>query len=131
MGLDIALGLFVLFSAVRGWMRGFVVQAIRLSSLVVSAYAAVPVREQVRSYAADTFPAIRPELLNRILFWACAAVCYFLIVGVSSVVVGMSRRKNFGLEEPNRGDDFAGFGLGVVKGLIVSSFLVSSLHKYS
>ena len=31
MGLDLALGVIVLLAAIRGWLKGFVLQAIRLS----------------------------------------------------------------------------------------------------
>ena len=42
MGLDLALGGLVLISAIRGWLKGFLVQAIRLAGLVASVYAAGP-----------------------------------------------------------------------------------------
>ena len=45
MGLDIALGIMVLLGAIRGWFKGFVLQAIRLSGLVGCVYAAGPVRD--------------------------------------------------------------------------------------
>ena len=83
MGLDLALGGLVLFVAIRGWFRGFVVQAIRLGGLVAAAYAAVPVRDQAKPYALEYFPAMRPELVDRILWWVSAAVSYFVIVGVA------------------------------------------------
>ena len=130
MGLDLALGGLVLFSAFRGWMRGFVVQAIRLCGLVGAVYAAVPVRDQSKPYVVEYLPAIKPELLDRLLFWVAAAVSYFVIVGVVSMIVAASRKHSFSLDEPKRGDNFAGFGLGVVKGLLFTSFLVAGLHKY-
>src|SRR3954447_21456464 len=43
MGLDLALAVIVLLSAVRGWLKGFVLQAIRLSGIVACVYAADPV----------------------------------------------------------------------------------------
>jgi uncharacterized membrane protein required for colicin V production len=130
MGLDLALGGLVLFVAIRGWFRGFVVQAIRLGGLVAAAYAAVPVRDQAKPYALEYFPAMRPDLVDRILWWVSASVCYFVIVGVASLAVAASRRHPYGLAEPNRSDQFAGLGLGVMKGLLVASFLVAGLHKY-
>jgi uncharacterized membrane protein required for colicin V production len=131
MGLDLALGGLVLFVAFRGWLRGFVVQAIRLVGLVGCAYAAVPTRDFVKPYAAHYLPSIRAELADRLLWWAAAVTCYFLIVGVASMLMAASRRNTFGLTEKNRSDQFAGFGLGVLKGLIVASFLMASLQKYS
>jgi uncharacterized membrane protein required for colicin V production len=130
MGLDLALSGLILFMALRGWLRGFVVQAIRIAGIVAAAYLAVPVRDQAKPYVLEYFPAMRPDLVDRILWWVSAVVSYFVIVGVASLVVAMSRRHPYGLVEPNRGDQFAGFGLGVLKGLLVASFLVAGLHRY-
>jgi uncharacterized membrane protein required for colicin V production len=131
MGLDLALGGLVLFWAIRGWLRGFVVQATRLAGLVIAAYAAVPTRDFVKPYAAQYLPTIRADLSERLLWWVAAIACYFLIVGVASLIVAVSRRNTFGLPEKNRSDQFAGFGFGVVKGLVVAAFLVGALHKYA
>jgi uncharacterized membrane protein required for colicin V production len=130
MGLDLALAGLVLLVAIRGWLRGFLVQAIRLAGLVAAAYAAVPVRDFAKPYAAHYLPTIRPDLSDRLLWWIAAVASYFLIVGVASLIVAVSRRNTFGLTEKNRSDQFAGFGLGVVKGLIVASFAVAGLQKY-
>jgi uncharacterized membrane protein required for colicin V production len=130
MGLDLALGVVVLLAAFRGWLKGFVLQALRIVGLVGSAYLAVPVREQVKPYALQYLPTIRADLVDRLFWWASAAGCYFLIVGVGSLVVALSRRQAFGIAEPQRGDQFAGFGLGLMKGLIVAAFLVSALDRY-
>jgi uncharacterized membrane protein required for colicin V production len=130
MGLDLTLAGLVLLMAVRGWLRGFLVQAIRLCGLVASVYLADPVRDQAKPYALEYLPAIRPDLVDRILWWASAVTCYLVLVGVASLAVGVSRRRPYGLAEPDRSDQFAGFGLGVLKGLIVASFLVAGLQKY-
>ncbi len=131
MGLDLALGGLVLLSAIRGWMKGFLVQAIRVGGVIAAVYAALPVREQVKPYIVEYLPTIQPSLLDRLLWWGSAVTSYFVIVGVASVAVGVARRPRFGMEEQNRGDQFAGFGLGVVKGLIVTSFLIAGLARYS
>jgi uncharacterized membrane protein required for colicin V production len=131
MGLDLALGGLVLFWAVRGWLRGFIVQATRLAGLVAAAYAAVPTRDLVKPYAAQYLPTIRADLADRLLWWVAAVACYFLIVGVASLIVAVSRRNTFGLREKNRSDQFAGFGFGAVKGLVVAAFLVGALQKYA
>jgi uncharacterized membrane protein required for colicin V production len=130
MGLDLALGGLVLISALRGWLRGFLLQAIRILGLVSSVYVAVPVRDQVKPYAVDYLPTMRPELVDRILWWSSAVVSYFVIVGVASLVLAVSRRQAYGPPEPNRNDQFAGLGLGVLKGLLVASFLVAGLERY-
>jgi len=131
MGLDLALGGLVLISAIRGWMKGFLVQAIRLGGLIAAVYAAMPVRDQAKPYVVEYLPTIQPQLLDRLLWWSAAVLSYFVIVGVASLGVAVARRPKYGLEEPNRGDQFAGFGLGVLKGLIVTSFLVAGMTKYA
>ena len=64
MGLDLVLGGMVLVAAVRGWFKGFVVQAIRLGGLVAAVYAAGPVRDQIKPYALKYHPTIRPDLVD-------------------------------------------------------------------
>ncbi len=131
MGLDLALGGLVLITAIRGWLKGFLTQAIRLGGLVAAVYAALPVRDQTRAYVVDYLPTMRAELVDRLLWWVAAFVSYFVIVGVASLVVAVSRRQTFGIAEANRGDQFAGMGLGLIKGLITASFLVAGLQKYA
>lgn len=131
MGLDLALGGLVLVAAIRGWLKGFLVQAIRLGGLVASVYLAAPVRDQIKPYVAGQLPSMQPELLDRMLWWASGVGAYLVLVGVASVIVAVSRRQTFGIAEPNRSDQFAGFGLGVVKGLVVASFVVAGLQKYA
>ncbi|HEY2158980.1 MAG TPA: CvpA family protein, partial [Isosphaeraceae bacterium] len=60
MGLDILLGLVILAAAVRGWFRGFVLQAIRLGGLVGAVYSAAPIRDAARPYVNEYLPSIRP-----------------------------------------------------------------------
>ena len=131
MGLDLVLGGLVLLLAIRGWMKGFLVQAIRLGGLIAAVYAASPVREQAKPYIVQYLPTIQPSLLDRMLWWGSGVTSYFVLVGVASLAVGVARRPKFGMEERNRGDQFAGFGLGVVKGLIVTSFLIAGVARYS
>lgn len=131
MGLDIILGLFILASGVRGWFRGFVLQAIRLAGLVGSVYAAAPIREAARPYVGPYLPSMRPDLLDRLLWWTGAIACYVVSVGLASLAVKMARRRPFGEVEPNRTDQFAGFLLGGVKGAVVVAFLVAALQRHA
>lgn len=131
MGLDIILGLVILMAAVRGWFRGFVIQAIRLAGLVGSVYSAAPIRDATRSYAIKYLPSMRPDLLDRLLWWASAVVCYVVVVGLASLAVKMARRRPFGEVEPNRTDQFAGFLLGGVKGAVAVCFLAAALQRHA
>src|SRR4051794_40995542 len=125
MGLDLALGVVVLLGAIRGWLKGFVLQAIRLTGLVACVYAADPVRDLVKPYVLPHLPSIRPELVDRIIWWSAAAVSYVVLVGLATLVHKLSRRQAFGIAEPRRNDQYAGFALGAVKGVLVAMFLVS------
>ncbi len=131
MGLDIVLGIVILVGAVRGWLRGFLIQAIRLAGLVGCVYVAAPVRDMARPYVATYFKTIRPELLDRILWWTAAVVVYVVSVGLASLFLKMQRRRPFGEAEPNRTDQFAGFLLGGIKGALVVTFLTAGLQKYA
>src|SRR3954454_19736262 len=117
MGLDLALGVIVLWTAIRGWLKGFLLQAIRLSGLVACVYVAVPVRNLTKPYVLPHLPSVRPELVDRLLWWSSAAVSYIVLVGFATVVYRLSRRQPFGIAEPNRNDQFAGFALGALKGV--------------
>lgn len=131
MGFDLALGGLVLITAIRGWLKGFLVQAIRLAGLVASVYVAVPVRDECKPYVVAYLPTLRPELIDRLLWWCSALVSYFVLVGVASLIVAVARRPIYGIAEPNRGDQLAGFGLGLVKGLVAAAFVVAGLQKYA
>ncbi len=130
MGLDIILALFILVAAVRGWLRGFVMQAIRLAGLVGCVYGASPVRDYAKPYVAEYFPSIRPDVFDRILWWTSAVVIYMVSVGIASVVVKMKRKRPFGEIEPNRSDQFGGFLLGGIKGALIACFIVAGLHTH-
>ena len=64
MGLDIALGIMVLLGAIRGWFRGFVLQAIRLGGLVGCVYAAGPIRDYARPHVV-ALPGLDPAVHAR------------------------------------------------------------------
>jgi uncharacterized membrane protein required for colicin V production len=132
MGLDLALGGLVLVMAIRGWLKGFLIQAIRLAGLVLCVYAADPVRDQIKPRVLGQLPTIRPELMDRMLWWASAVASYVILVGLATLAVKLYRRQPYGgVEEPNRGDQFAGSMLGVAKALVVAAFIVAGVEKYA
>ena len=116
MGLDLALAGLVLVTAIRGWLKGFVAQAVRLVGLVSAVYVAAPIRDQVKPYAVSYLPTVRADLVDRLFWWVSACVAYFVLVGVTSLLVSVSKRPALGIKEPNRNDQFAGLSLGVMKG---------------
>ena len=131
MGLDIALGVIILLGAIRGWFRGFVLQAIRLGGLVGCVYAAGPIRDQARPYVVPYLASIPPP---------CSTGCsggrrrwssYLAMVGLASLAVKLYRRRPYGEPEPNRADQFAGLLLAGGKAAVVAAFLVGALDKYA
>jgi uncharacterized membrane protein required for colicin V production len=130
MGLDLALGLIVLLAALRGWLKGFILQAIRLAGLVGCVYAADPVLILTKPYVQPHLPSIQPELLDRMLWWCAAAACYVVLVGVATSIHKVSKRQAFGIAEPRRNDQYAGFALGALKGLIVALFVTAGFDRY-
>ncbi len=131
MGLDIALGIIIFLGSVRGWYRGFVLQAIRLGGLVGSVYLAAPVRGLARPYVAPYLATIRPDLLDRMLWWASAVVCYLVTVGLATIVVNMQRRRPYGDPDVSRADQMAGFLLAGAKAAVILAFSVASLDRYA
>ncbi len=131
MGLDLALGCLVLLNAVRGWLRGFLIQATQLCGLVACVYVADPLRDLFKPEVAKYLPSIAPGLMDRLLWWSSAVVAYIVMVGVASLVIKMHRRQPFGEREPDRTDQFGGFLLGMAKGLLVAAFLTAGLEKYA
>src|SRR3954447_13979375 len=131
MGLDVALGIVILFAALRGWIKGFVSQAVRLIGFVACFYLADPVREQARPYVLTRLPKIDPALMDRILWWVSAVVSYVVLVGLTTLVIQMMRPPPpLGMVRSSRNDQFAGFLLGAAKGLLVAAFLIAGLQTY-
>jgi Colicin V production protein len=130
MGLDIALGVMILFGAIRGWFRGFMLQAIQLGGLVGCVYAAGPIRDLVGPQVAPYLKTIDPSLLGRMLWWSSAVVSYIAVVGLGGLAVKLYRRRPYGEPEPNRADQFAGFLLATGKGALVAAFLVGAIDRH-
>ena len=131
MGLDLVLGGLVLIMAVRGWLKGFVLQATRLAGVVACVYLADPVRDLAKPHVIGYLPTIRPDLVDRMLWWSSSIVSYVVLVGLATLIVKLYHRQPFGLAEPGRTDQFAGLLLGMAKGLIVAAFLAAGIQKYA
>lgn len=132
MGLDLALGAVVLIAAIRGWLRGFVSQAIRFAGFVACFYLAGPVRDQARPHVLARLPKVDPGLMDRILWWTSAAAAYVVIVGTITLLIKLARRPDpSGKAEARRDDQFAGFLLGAGKGALVAVFLLAAFQKYA
>jgi uncharacterized membrane protein required for colicin V production len=133
MGLDVALGIIILIAALRGWLQGFIYQAIRLGGLIACVYLAVPVRDQAKPYVLPYLPTIPPELLDRLLWSVSAVVSYVVLVGGLTLALKMTKRPEIPGIPPqrSRNDQFAGFLLGLAKGGLVAAFLVAALQKWA
>lgn len=132
MGVDLALGAVVLLAAIRGWLRGFVGQAVRLGGFVACFYLADPVRDQARPHVLSRLPKVDPALMDRILWWASAAASYIVLVGVVTLVIKLASRPDAsGKAETRRDNQFAGFLLGAAKGALVAVFLAAGVQKYA
>lgn len=131
MALDVALGALVLIAGLRGWFKGFMVQAIGLAALVAGIYAADPLRDLARPFALEHLPAIRAEVLDKLLWWCSAVASFVVIGGVGKGLLKASRRRTFEDPTANRGDQGAGFLLGGIKGGLVAVFLAAALSKHA
>ena len=131
MGLDLALGVIILVAGVRGWIQGFVGQTVRLGSLVACVYLADRVRDYAKPYVMPYLSSIQPDLVDRLLWWVSAVAIYIVLVGAAMLIIKMTRRPEIpGISQTGRNDQFAGFVLGGVKGVVVVAFLATGLMKY-
>jgi len=131
MGLDVALGIVILAAALRGWIKGFVSQAVRLVGFVACFYLADPVREQARPYVLAKLPKIDPALMDRILWWVAAVVSYVVLVGLITLTIQVMRTPPPpGLTRSKRNDQFAGLLLGALKGAVFAAFVAAGVQKY-
>ena len=131
MGLDLALGAIVLLAAIRGWLKGFMSQAIRIAGFIACFYLADPVREQVRPFVAARLAAIEPALMDRILWWTAAVISYIVLVALLSLAIRLMRTPpQPGEPVTRREDKIGGLLLGAAKGLLVAAFLGAAVLKY-
>jgi uncharacterized membrane protein required for colicin V production len=130
MGLDVTLGILVLIGGIRGWVRGFLLQAVRVAALVSCVYIADPARDLARPLAQQYIPGIRPEVLDRLLWWSSAVISFVVMSGIGSILVKVTRRRPYGEREPSRSDQHLGFAFGAAKAALVMCFLVAAIAKY-
>jgi uncharacterized membrane protein required for colicin V production len=132
MGLDVALGIVILIAAIRGWLQGFVYQAIRLGGLVACFYLADPVRDRAKPYVVRYLSAVPREYLDPLLWWVAAAVSYVVLVGATTLVLKMTRRPEIPGVPPqrSRNDQFAGFLVGIAKGALIAAFLTAGIQSH-
>jgi uncharacterized membrane protein required for colicin V production len=132
MGLDLALGVLILISGIRGWIKGFMSQAVRIAGFVACFYLADPLREQARPYVLTYLPKIETGLMDRILWWVAAVVSYVLLVGLTTLAIQTAKRPQApGESNSARNDQFAGFFLGAAKGALVAAFIAAGVEKYA
>lgn len=133
MGLDVALGIVILIAAIRGWIKGFVYQAVRLGGLVACFYLADPVRDQAKPYVVRYLSSVPPELIDRLLWWVAATVSYVVLVGATTLVMKLTKRPEIpGLpSQRSRHDQFAGFLLGIAKGAVYAAFVTAGIQMFA
>ena len=133
MGLDVALGVIILIAAIRGWLQGFLYQAIRIGGLIACVYLAAPVRDQVKPYILPYLPTIHPDLVDRLFWWVAACVTYVVLVGTSTLALKMTKRPEIpGIPaQRSRNDQFAGFLFGILKGALIAAFVAAAIQKYA
>ena len=131
MGLDVALGVVILIAAIRGWLQGFLYQVIRLGGLIACVYLAAPVRDQAKPYVAPYLPTIKPDLMDRLLWWVAAASSYVVLVGAATLALKMTKRPEIPGMPPqrSRNDQFAGFLLGIAQGGLIGG--VPGLRRWT
>ncbi len=132
MGLDIALGVIALLWALRGWLKGFVDQAVQLGGIVASVYVAGPLRDALMPRLSPKLPSVDPMVLEKLVWWSSAAISFVVIVGLASTILKLSRRRPAGLEpEPSYSDQSAGLLLGLVKAAVAFSFALAAVDQYA
>jgi len=131
MGLDLAFGAIILLAAFRGWFQGFVSQTVRLASLIACVYLADRVRDYAKPYVTPYLASIQADLIDRLLWWVSAVATFIVLVAVAMLIVKMTRRPEIpGISQKGRNDQFAGFMLGAVKGLLVAAFVAHGIQTH-
>lgn len=140
MGWDVAAGLILLWSALRGYFHGFLVPALKLSALIGSVYLAGPVRDFALPHVQPYFTAIAPATFAKMLWWAGAFGSYLVVAFVACGSVGLVRKRiergaivdPKGREVPGgpRPDRALGLVFGSAKGALVVALLSGLVLRY-
>lgn len=132
MGLDIALGVIVLVWALRGWLKGFLDQALQLTGLVAGVYAAGPIRDLAMPRLAPHLPSVDPSILQRLVWWSAAVLSWVIVAGLGSMLLKLSRKRPAGMApEPSYSDQSAGLLLGLIKAGVATAFLVAAIDQHA
>jgi uncharacterized membrane protein required for colicin V production len=132
MGLDLALGIIILVAAFRGWFQGFIIQVVKIASLVGCVYLADPVRLYVKPHVLPYLTSIHSDFIDRGLWWVSAIFLYLTLVGLATLIIKMTRRPEIpGITQSARNDQFAGFLLGTAKGLLVAAVATAAIQKFA
>ncbi len=132
MGFDLALGAIIVMAAIRGWVQGFVSQTVRIGSLIACVYLADLVRERAKPFVIPYLSSIEPDIVDRLMWWVSAVVTYVVLVGFITLIIKMTRRPEVpGIPQTTRNDQYAGFLLGALKGLLIAAFATAGVQKYA
>lgn len=129
MGLDIALGVFLLLGAIRGWFKGFLSQGIRFAALFGAIFGAAPLRDLGKPYVVPYLTSVHADILDRLLWWGTAALIYVVSVALTTSIVKLKKKRTLGDPEPNRTDQLVGLWLGGLKAAVVAAFMLNGFEK--
>ena len=130
MGLDVALGVIILIAAIRGWLQGFLYQAIRhrrTDCVRVSGRAGPRSGEAVHPalLADDPSGPGGPALVV-----GCGVRHLCRAGGATTLALKMTKRPEIPGIPPqrSRNDQFAGFLFGIAKGALIAAFLAAGIQ---
>jgi uncharacterized membrane protein required for colicin V production len=123
--LDFILGLYLAALAVRGWVRGFVKEALDLAGLVFGVFFGFRVSAPVGDFLADRF-AVTPE-------WARlgAGIVIFILVGVGFSILAATLGRFMRLPGLNLSNRLLGSGIAAAWGIFLLLVLVAVIEAVS
>ncbi len=120
--LDFVLGLYLAALTVRGWVRGFVKEALDLAGLVVGVFVGFRMSAPIGDFLADRFD-VTPE-------WARlgAGIVIFVLVGVGFSILASMLGRFVSLPGLNLSNRLLGTGVAVAWGIFLILVLVSIIE---